>query len=127
MLNGILTHLENISDLSGFNITPYLRQQGTQLPAVVVQLSNLRPLAEVQQHTADIDRAEIRIIVLHSSTGAAFAAAKSIRENLQSTKDLSIEGINYYEFIFNRMDAGSVEELELFTVSLDFEITLEQY
>lgn len=126
MLNGIISYLDTFAALRGFDITPFLREQGTDLPAVVVQLQDLRPAAPTQQFSSNIDRAEIRLIVLHTSTAAAFSAAKAIRDILQETRDRSLEGLVYFQFNFLRMDAGSVNELDIFTVSLDFETILEQ-
>lgn len=117
MINLIINALKNdqvvLQYVSADNIYPLFRLQGSDLPAVVIQLVNTTPI-DTHDVVTDMDLHTVEITTINLDPQTAWKTSQQIRRSLES--NTTISGIDRIRFetqatdVFEVQDAFSVTQ-----------------
>lgn len=109
-----------ITDETGTRIFPLFRLQGSETPAITVQLVGTEP-ADTKDSTANFESHTVEITVFHTDPASAWTLATASRTQLDGWSDANVK---HARFVNQATDI--FEATEVFSVTQRYEIQMDK-
>lgn len=121
MIHHLINILKNDNDVTTYvsadNIFPLVRLQGSQIPAIVLQLVGTDP-QETKDRTPDYDRYTVEITCLHDNPRENWLTCLAVRNALDSFEGNSDLG----QVRMTNANSDVFESAEVFTITQQYEV-----
>lgn len=123
MIHHIITRLSassTITDETSTRIFPLFRLQGSDTPAITVQLVGTDP-ADTKDNTANYETHTVEITIFHTNPASAWSLATASRTQLDGWSSAEIRGSR-----FLNQATDVFEATEVFSVSQRYEFNMDR-